>query len=88
MVTCTHGQIMPKHPIWCASPTVTRLKHDHPSIQETGLAINSSSRPSAARRQQLTRFESDGNSGSHAPDSHATSPARITPRIQMVDKIH
>jgi len=42
------------------------------------------------RRQTaaITGFENDGNSGSHVPDSHATSPAGITPRIQMLDLIH
>ena len=36
----------------------------------------------------VTGLESDGNSGSHAPDSHATSPAGIPFGIQMLDLIH
>ena len=32
--------------------------------------------------------ESDGNSGSHAPDSHASSPLGIPSGIQMSDAIH
>src|ERR1035437_5353786 len=33
-------------------------------------------------------LESDGNSGLHAPDSHASSQLAIPPRIQMSDAIH
>jgi hypothetical protein len=34
------------------------------------------------------RLESDGNSGSHAPDSHASSQMGIPSGIQMLDTIH
>jgi hypothetical protein len=42
------------------------------------------------RRQAaaITGLESEGNSGSHAPDSHMSSPAGIPSRIQMSDLIH
>jgi len=42
------------------------------------------------RRQTaaITGLESNENSGSHAPDSHAMSPAGIPSRIQMLDLIH
>jgi hypothetical protein len=33
-------------------------------------------------------FESDGNSCSHTPDSHASSQLGIPSRIQMSDAIH
>jgi hypothetical protein len=33
-------------------------------------------------------LESDGNFGSHAPDSHASSPRGIPSGIQMSDVIH
>jgi hypothetical protein len=33
-------------------------------------------------------LESDGNSGSHAPDSHASSHLGIPSGIQMSDAIH
>ena len=36
----------------------------------------------------IGRLESDGNSGSHAPDSHASSQLGIPSRIQMSDAIH
>ena len=36
----------------------------------------------------ISGLESDGNSGSHAPDLHATSPTGIPSRIQMSDLIH
>ena len=36
----------------------------------------------------VTGLESDANTGSHAPDSHATNPVGIPPRIQMLDLIH
>jgi hypothetical protein len=36
----------------------------------------------------IGRLESDGNSGSHAPDSHAFRPAGIPSGIQMSDAIH
>jgi hypothetical protein len=36
----------------------------------------------------VTGPESDGNSGSHRPDSHAASPAGIPSRIQISDLIH
>jgi hypothetical protein len=36
----------------------------------------------------VTGLESDANTGSHAPDSHATNPVGIPLRIQMLDLIH
>ena len=36
----------------------------------------------------ISGLESDGNSGSHAPDSHASSPLGIPFGIQMSDAIH
>ena len=36
----------------------------------------------------ISGLESDGNSGSHAPDSHASSPLGIPSGIQMSDAIH
>ena len=36
----------------------------------------------------ISGLESDGNSGSHAPDSHASSPLGIPSGIQMSDVIH
>jgi hypothetical protein len=45
----------------------------------------------AASGENLTlgaRLESDGNSGSHAPDSHASSQMGIPSGIQMSDAIH
>ena len=36
----------------------------------------------------ISGLESDGNSGSHAPDSHASSPPGIPSGIQMSDLIH
>ena len=36
----------------------------------------------------ISGLESDGNSGSHAPDSHVSSPAGIPSGIQMSDLIH
>jgi hypothetical protein len=36
----------------------------------------------------VTGLESDANTGSHAPDSHATNPVGIPPRIQMLDLFH
>ena len=36
----------------------------------------------------ISGLESDGNSGSHAPDSHVSSPSGIPSGIQMSDLIH
>ena len=36
----------------------------------------------------ISGLESDGNSGSHAPDSHASSRLGIPSGIQMSDAIH
>src|SRR3979490_1839159 len=36
----------------------------------------------------ISRLESDGNSGSHAPDLHASSPMGIPSGIKMSDAIH
>ena len=41
-----------------------------------------------AQTAAINRLESNGNSGSHAPDLHATSPTGIPSRIQMLDLIH
>jgi len=55
-----------------------------PEMLMRGVAIPRERRQTAA----VTGLESDGNSGSHAPDSHATSAEGIPPRIQMLDLIH
>ena len=55
-----------------------------PDMLMRGVAIPRERRQTAA----VTGLESDGNSGSHAPDSHATSAEGIPPRIQMLDLIH
>jgi hypothetical protein len=36
----------------------------------------------------ISGLESDGNSGSHAPDSHTSSPLGIPSGIQMSDAVH
>jgi hypothetical protein len=36
----------------------------------------------------ISRLESDGNSSSHPPDSHVSSPTGIPYGIQMSDLIH
>ena len=36
----------------------------------------------------ITGLEGDGDSGSHAPDSHVSSPAGIPCGIQMLDLVH
>ena len=36
----------------------------------------------------ISGLETDGNSGSHAPDSHASGPLGIPSGIQMSDPIH
>ena len=41
-----------------------------------------------AQTAAINRLESNGNSGSHAPDLHATSQTGIPSRIQMSDLIH
>ena len=55
-----------------------------PDMLMRGVAIPSERCQTAA----ITGLESDGNSGSHAPDSHATSPVGIPSRIQTLDLIH
>ena len=47
--------------------------------------------PNRIEGENLTlgaRLESDGNSGSHAPNSHASSQMEIPSGIQMLDAIH
>ena len=41
-----------------------------------------------AQTAAINRLEKNGNSGSHAPDLHATSQTGIPSRIQMSDLIH
>ena len=41
-----------------------------------------------AQTAAINGLEKNGNSGSHAPDLHATSQTRIPFRIQMSDLIH
>ena len=48
------------------------------------IAISRESQQAAA----ISRLESDGNSGSHASDSHVSSPPGIPSGIQMSDLIH
>ena len=55
-----------------------------PDMLMRGVAIPCERRQTAA----VTRLESDGNSGSQATNSHATSAEGIPPRIQMLDLIH
>jgi hypothetical protein len=55
-----------------------------PNMLVRGVAIPRERFQTAAVRG----LESDGNSGSHAPDSHALSPLGIPSRIQMSDAIH
>jgi len=60
-----------------------------PSFYEE--AITSESAKDSGRYRQtaaITGLESNENSGSHAPDSNAMSPAGIPSRIQMLDLIH
>ena len=73
----------------CASgnaPTtrVRRLTLSAPDMLMRGVAIPNERRQTAV----VSRLESDANSGSHAPNSHATKLARIPPRIQMLDLVH
>ena len=55
-----------------------------PYMLMQGVAIPSERCQTAA----VAGFESEGNSGSHPPDSHATSPPGIPLGIQMLDLIH
>ena len=55
-----------------------------PDMLVRGVAIPRECLQTAA----IGRLESDGNSGSHAPDSHASSQLGIPSRIQMSDAIH
>ena len=55
-----------------------------PDMLVRGVAIPRERLQTAA----IGRLESDGNSGSHAPDSHASSQLGIPSRIQMSDAIH
>jgi hypothetical protein len=55
-----------------------------PNMFVRGIAIPRERLQTAAIR----RLESDGNSNSHAPDSHASSQMGIPSRIQMSDAIH
>ena len=41
-----------------------------------------------AQTAVINRLEKNGNSGSHAPDLHATSQTGIPSRIQISDLIH
>src|SRR5258708_1519889 len=62
---------------------VRAQQHDlsPPDVLVWGVAVPREHLQTAATRG----LESDGNSGSHAPDSHASSPLGIPSRIQMSD---
>src|SRR5450756_1545990 len=66
--------------------TVSAQQHDlsPPDMLVWGVAIPREHLQTAA----VGRLESNGNSGSHAPDSHAWSPLGIPSGIQMSDAIH
>ena len=55
-----------------------------PDMLVRGIAIPRERLQSVA----ISGLESDGNSGSHAPDSHTSSPLGIPSGIQMSDAIH
>ena len=61
--------------LWTYDGTLERIHH----------ALYEQCREQARRD---SRLESDGNSGSHAPDSHASSQLGIPSGIQMSDVIH
>jgi hypothetical protein len=44
--------------------------------------------PDSGQTAAINGLESNGNSGSHAPDLHAASRTGIPSRIQMSDLIH
>ncbi|MBV1699853.1 MAG: hypothetical protein KGQ47_16060, partial [Hyphomicrobiales bacterium] len=75
----------PPHDFMDADP-VRALQNDlgAPDMLMRGVAIPNE----RCQRAAITGLESDGNSGSHAPDSHATSPVGIPSRIQTLDLIH
>jgi hypothetical protein len=62
----------------------TRADLGPPDMLMCGVAIPRERCQTAA----VTGLESDANTGSHVPDSHATNPVGIPPRIQMLDLIH
>ena len=66
--------------------TVRAQQHDlgAPDLLVRGVAIPRERLQTAP----IGRLESDGNSGSHAPDSHASSQMGIPSGIQMSDAIH
>jgi len=66
--------------------TVSAQQHDlsPPDMLVWGVAIPREHLQTAA----VGRLESNGNSGSHAPDSHASRPLGIPSGIQMSDAIH
>jgi hypothetical protein len=66
--------------------TVRAQKDDlsPPDMLVCGVAIPRERLQAAA----ISGLESNGNSGSHAPDSHASSPLGIPSGIQMSDAIH
>ena len=75
----------PPHDLVCADAVRAQQNNLRaPDMLMRGVAIPSERCQTAA----VTGLESDGDSGSHAPDSHATSPPGILLRIQMLDLIH
>jgi len=75
----------PAHDLIGANP-VRAQQHDlsPPDVLVWGVAVPREHLQTAAIRG----LESDGNSRSHAPDSHASSSLGIPSRIQMSDAIH
>ena len=72
---------------FCAPIDTVRGRQNDLGAPDTlmpGVAIPRERRQTAA----VIGLELDGNSGSHAPDSHATSSPGIPLRIQMLDLIH
>ena len=96
IVTCLHEAFLPAPhtSLRLAGPVhdliganTVRAQQDDlspPDMLVRGVAIPRERLQTAA----IHRLESDGNSGSHAPDSHASSPLGIPSRIQMSDAIH
>ena len=75
------------HSVVSIEPNTVRAQQDDlspPDMLVGGVAIPREHLQTAA----IGGLESDENSGSHAPDSHASSPLGIPSGIQMSDAIH
>jgi hypothetical protein len=96
VVTCLHEAFLPAphtglrfagpaHDLIGAN-TVRAQRHDlsSPDMLVRGVAVPCQRLQTAA----VGRLKSNGNSGSHAPDSHAFSSRGIPSRIQLSDAIH